>query len=62
MALGGIGGALRLNRIPQRRIDDRRVLARMGLPLVNDLAEISAVLQYQIERTARERLAASQAT
>src|SRR5262252_259363 len=62
VALGGIGGALRLNRIPQRRIDDRRVLARMGLPLVNDLAEISAVLQYQIERTAREWLAASQAT
>ena len=30
----------------------------MGLTLVNDLAEIGAVLQYQVERTAREWLAA----
>jgi hypothetical protein len=33
VALGGIGGELRLDRIPQRLIDDRRVIARMGLAL-----------------------------
>jgi len=33
-----------------------QVLARMGLFLVNDLAAIDAVLQHQVERTARERL------
>ena len=60
VALGGVAGELCLNRIPQRLIDDRRVFAGMGLPLVNDLAEIGAVLQYQVERTAREWLAADE--
>jgi len=32
------------------------------LTLVNDLAEIGAVLQYQVERTARERLATDDPT
>jgi hypothetical protein len=36
--LGGVARKLRLNRIPQRLLDDWRVLARMGLLLVNDLA------------------------
>ena len=39
-----------------------RVLARMGLSLVNDLAAIGAVPQHQVERPARERLAADAAT
>src|ERR1700732_90721 len=60
--LGGVAGKLRLNRIPQRLIDDRRVLTRMGLLLVDDLASIDSVLQHQIERTAGERVAAAQAT
>src|SRR5439155_21523194 len=34
----------------------------MGLALVDDLASIDPVLQHQIERTAGEWLAASQAT
>ena len=34
----------------------------MGLSLVNDLAAIDAVLQYQVERAAREWLAADCAT
>src|ERR1700730_13818346 len=59
--LGGIAGKLSLNGIPQRLIDDRRVLARMRLLLVNDLAPINAVLQHQVERTAREWLAADEA-
>jgi hypothetical protein len=33
VALGGIGGELRLDRIPQRLIDDRRVFAGMGCAL-----------------------------
>src|SRR5207253_9842212 len=60
--LGGVAGQLCLNRIPQRLIDDRRVLTRMGLPLVDDLASIDPVLQHQIERAAGEWLAAAQAT
>src|SRR6266404_8686286 len=60
--LGGIAGQQCLNRIPQRLIDDRRVLTRMGLLLVDDLAAIDAVLQHQVEPAAREWLAASQAT
>src|SRR3984893_1296755 len=43
-------------------VDDWRVCARMGLSLVNDLAEIGAVPQHQVERPAREWLAADQAT
>src|SRR5467141_4271779 len=43
-------------------VDDWRVFARMGLSLVNDLAEIGAVPQHQVERTAREWLAADQTT
>ena len=41
-------------RLPpaQRLIDDRRVFARMELALVNDLAEIGAVLQHQVAPTA----------
>src|SRR5215472_1413828 len=34
----------------------------MGLALVNDLAEIDAVLQYQVEPTAREQLATDDPT
>src|SRR6266850_5744614 len=60
--LGGVAGQLCLNRIPQRLIDDRRVLTRMGLLLVDDLASIDPVLKHQIKRAAREWLAASQAT
>src|SRR5204863_8447966 len=61
VALGGVAAQWPLNRIPQRRIDDRRVFAGMGLALVNDLAAIEAVLQHQVERTARERLVADEA-
>src|SRR5437868_14565066 len=52
LPLGGIAGKLCLSRIPQRLIDDRRVLTRMGLLLVDDLAAIDPVLQHQIERAA----------
>jgi len=62
VALGGIGGELRLDRIPQRLIDDRRVFAGMGLSLVNDLTAIETVLQHQVERAAREWLTPNAAT
>src|ERR1700730_4914136 len=58
LAPGSIAGELLLNCIPQRLIDDRRVLATMELALVNDLAEIGAVLQHLVERAARKRLPA----
>src|SRR6202048_3658546 len=59
--LGGVAVKLSLDRVPQRLIDYRRVLARMELALVNDLAEIGAVLQHQVECASRERLAADEA-
>src|SRR6516225_8094225 len=62
VATGGIASEPRLNRIPKRLIDDRNVLAGMALALVNDLPAIDAVLQDQVERAARERLAADHPT
>src|SRR5260370_38150090 len=56
--LGGVAVKLSLDRVPQRLIDYRRVLARMELALVNYVAEIDAVLQHQVEGAARERLSA----
>src|SRR5712672_402285 len=56
VALGSVAGKLSLDRIPERLIDNRLVLARIGLLVVNDLAPINAVLQHQVERTAGERL------
>jgi hypothetical protein len=44
LALGGIADELASNGIPQRLIDNRRVFARVGFALMNDLAEIGAVL------------------
>src|SRR6516165_3294012 len=38
------------------------MFAGMGLPVVNDLAAIDAVLQQEVERTAREQFATPQAT
>src|SRR6266446_10197349 len=38
------------------------MLTRMGLLIVDDLASIDPVLQHQIQRAAREWLAAAQAT
>src|ERR1700720_4044832 len=55
--LRGIAGKLRLDRIPERLIDDRLMFARIGLLVVNDLSAIDAVLQHQIERTAGKWLA-----
>src|ERR1700720_5035802 len=58
--LGGVAVKLSLDRVPQRLIDYRRVLARMELALVNYVAAIGAVLQHQVECAARERLAADE--
>src|SRR5580693_4701559 len=55
--LGGVAGKLRLDRIPERFIDDRLMFAKIGLLVVNDLAPVNAVLQHQIERTAGKWLA-----
>ena len=62
VALGGIASEPHLNRIPHRLVNDWRVFARMGLSLVNDRAAIGAVPQHQVERPAREWLAADHPT
>ncbi len=56
VVLGGVAGKLGLDRIPGRVIDDWLVFAKVGLLVVNDLAQIEAVLQHQVERTADEWL------
>src|SRR5262249_13931361 len=57
-ALDGVDGEFCLDLIPQLLTDDRLVLARVMLIPVHDLAAIGPVLQHQIERAARQRLAA----
>src|ERR1700736_4793967 len=57
LALGGVAGKLRLDRIPERLIDNRLVFARMGLLVLDDLSTIDAVLQHQVERAAGKWLA-----
>jgi hypothetical protein len=54
VVLGGVAGKLGLDRTPQRLIEDRLMFARVGLPVMDDLAAIDAVLQHQVERTAGE--------
>jgi len=57
VSLGGVAGQLCLNRIPQRLIDDRHVLARMGFaPCGRSRLDRSGFLQHQIERN-RGRMA-----
>src|SRR5580693_9590058 len=55
--LGGIARKLRLDCIPYRLIDDRLVSAGIGLVIVNNLTQIDAVPQHQVERAAGEWLA-----
>src|SRR5690349_3021209 len=61
-AFGAIGRELRLDRIPERLIDDRHMFAGMALSLVNDFAAVEAVLQHQIERAALEWLVSDATT
>src|ERR1700730_12450645 len=58
LAPGSIDGELLLNGIPQWLLDGRAVLSTIVLAPMNDFAEIGAVLQHQVERATRERLAA----
>src|SRR5579862_7123090 len=57
-ALDRVLGKTGLRGIPQRSIDDRAVLARIGLILVDDLPAIEPVLEDQVERAAADWLAA----
>jgi hypothetical protein len=57
-ALSPIGGELLLDDLPKFWRDDRLVLAGVDLALVRDLAAVKPVLQHEIERAAREALAA----
>src|SRR6516162_8300087 len=54
--LGVIARKLRMDCIPPRLIDDWLVFAGIGLLIVNNLTQIDAVLQHQVERAAREWL------
>ena len=56
--LASIGGEPVLHDPPELCIDDRVMLAGVGGVLMGDLAAIDAILQQQIERAAREWLAA----
>jgi hypothetical protein len=56
--LHAVGFELLLNSQPEILIDDRRMLARIGRTLVDDLAAIDPVLQHLVERAAREGMAA----
>src|SRR3981081_1922001 len=47
-----------LHRVPKLRLDDRLMLSRVVLVLVDDLAMIDPVLQHQIKGAARDRVAA----
>src|SRR4051794_14222739 len=40
---------LRLDGIPARALDDGRMLSRVGLPLVRDLADVERVRQDPVE-------------
>src|SRR5208282_3951149 len=53
-----ISGEYLLNLIPKFGPDDRLMLARIALLLVNDLAQVNAILQDAIEMAAAERFAA----
>ncbi|MDF2811371.1 MAG: hypothetical protein K0S56_2402 [Microvirga sp.] len=49
-------GKNRLHVVPELQLDDGRMLARIGLPLVNDFAPVEAVRQHQVERAPCEGL------
>src|SRR5207248_68416 len=57
VVLGSVAGKPRLDRIPERLIDDRLMFAKIRLLVVNDLAPVNAVLQDQVERAASKWLA-----
>src|SRR6266849_5456649 len=56
-ALGGVLRESGVHGVPQCGVDDRLVFAGIGLILVDGLAAINPVLQYQVERAATDRLA-----
>ena len=53
----GVLGEDRVDLVPGRAVDDRRVLAGMARPLVHRLAEVDAVVQDLVERALVDRLA-----
>ena len=58
-AVGPLGEGFLPDRLKQRAIHDRRLLARQDLILVFDLADIEVIAQHVVQRTAAERDAAA---
>ena len=58
--LAPTGRELVLHDLPKLRIEDGLVLARVGGPLVNNIAPIEPVLQHQVEGAAGEPVTAGQ--
>ena len=52
-----VPGKHRLDIVPQRLVDDRRMFAGLGIALVCCLATVNAVLEDQIKRPTGEPLA-----
>lgn len=47
---------LRLNRVPERLVDDRRVLPRMALPVVPDQPDVDRIAEDLMQRPTADLL------
>jgi len=56
--IAAISGEYLRNLIPKIALDDGLVLARIALVIMDDLAQVDAVLQDAVEMAAAERFAA----
>src|SRR5258706_3020777 len=61
-AVGPLGEGFLSDRVKQRAIHDRRLLARQDLVLVFDLADIEVIAQQIVQRATAERDAAARST
>src|SRR5262249_22300028 len=62
LPIHSILGKNRLNQIPKGFGDNGRMFSGIGVALVGDLAAINAVLQHEMEGTARKLLPAATGT
>src|SRR6266478_6469652 len=61
-AVGPLGEGFLSDRVKQRAIHDRRLLARQDLVLVFDLTDIEVITQQIVQRATAERDAAARRT
>ncbi len=55
LTLDPVCGQLRLHLVPKVAVDDGVVFARVALVLVDDLAQVDAVLKHMIDGATRQR-------